>query len=104
LQFSEGSGSSFHHLFTTTPALPFRDFSIRLLDTNCRTRTPTTKCSIWHCTSSRRKRGGSDPTTFDDRYDAALVELVKAKMEGRKITPPKAPEPTKPFDLMEALP
>ena len=39
----------------------------------------------------------------DDRYDAALVELVKAKMEGRKITPPKAPEPTKPSDLMEAL-
>jgi hypothetical protein len=24
-------------------------------------------------------------------------------MEGRKITPPKAPEPTKPSDLMEAL-
>jgi DNA end-binding protein Ku len=51
----------------------------------------------------KNKAGRFDPTTFDDRYDAALVELVKAKMEGRKITPPKAPEPTKPSDLMEAL-
>jgi DNA end-binding protein Ku len=51
----------------------------------------------------KKKAGRFDPTTFDDRYDTALVELVKAKMEGRKITPPKAPEPTKPSDLMEAL-
>jgi DNA end-binding protein Ku len=51
----------------------------------------------------KKKAGRFDPTTFDDRYDAALVELVKAKMEGRKILPPKAPQPTKPSDLMEAL-
>jgi len=51
----------------------------------------------------KKKAGRFDPTKFDDRYDAALQELVKAKMEGRKITPPKAPEPTKPSDLMEAL-
>jgi DNA end-binding protein Ku len=51
----------------------------------------------------KKKAGRFDPTKFDDRYDAALAELVKAKMEGRKITPPKAPEPTKPSDLMEAL-
>jgi DNA end-binding protein Ku len=51
----------------------------------------------------KKKAGRFDPTKFDDRYDAALVELVKAKMEGRKITPPKAPEPTRPSDLMEAL-
>ena len=51
----------------------------------------------------KKKAGRFDPTTFDDRYDAALVELVKAQMEGRNITPPKAPEPTKPTDLMEAL-
>jgi len=51
----------------------------------------------------RKKAGRFDPTKFDDRYDAALLELVKAKMEGRKIVPPKAPEPTKPSDLMEAL-
>jgi hypothetical protein len=51
----------------------------------------------------KKKAGRFDPTKFDDRYDAALLELVKAKMEGRKITPPKAPEATKPSDLMEAL-
>ena len=51
----------------------------------------------------KKKAGRFDPTTFDDRYDAALVELVKAKLEGRKITPPKPPAPTKPSDLMEAL-
>jgi hypothetical protein len=35
---------------------------------------------------------------FDDRYDAALLELANAKMEGRKITRPKALEPIKPSD------
>jgi DNA end-binding protein Ku len=51
----------------------------------------------------KKKAGRFDPKKFDDRYDAALLELVKAKMEGRKIEPPKAPEPTKASDLMEAL-
>jgi DNA end-binding protein Ku len=51
----------------------------------------------------RQKKGRFDPTRFDDRYDAALRELVRAKMEGRKITMPKAPEPTEPANLMEAL-
>jgi DNA end-binding protein Ku len=30
----------------------------------------------------KKKAGRFDPTTFDDRYDAALVELVKAKIDG----------------------
>jgi DNA end-binding protein Ku len=51
----------------------------------------------------KTKAGRFAPEKFDDRYEAALVELVKAKMEGRKITPPKLPAPTKPTDLMEAL-
>jgi len=51
----------------------------------------------------RQKKGRFDPTRFDDRYDAALRELVRAKMQGRKITMPKAPEPTQPANLMEAL-
>jgi DNA end-binding protein Ku len=50
-----------------------------------------------------KKAGRFDPTKFDDRYDAALQELIKAKMEGREITPPKAPEPTKPSDLLQAF-
>ena len=51
----------------------------------------------------KQKAGRFDPEKFDDRYDAALLELVKAKIEGRKITPPTAPEPTRPSDLIEAL-
>jgi DNA end-binding protein Ku len=51
----------------------------------------------------RAKKGRFDPTKFDDRYEAALRELVKAKLEGRKITPQKPPEPTEPSGLMEAL-
>ena len=51
----------------------------------------------------RKKAGHFDLTKFDDRYDAALGELIKAKMEGRKIAPPKAPEPTKPANLLEAF-
>src|SRR5690242_16626589 len=51
----------------------------------------------------KKKAGQFDPSKFDDRYDAALQELLKAKIEGRKITAPKAPEPTKRSDLLEAL-
>jgi DNA end-binding protein Ku len=51
----------------------------------------------------KTKSGRFDPEKFDDRYETALLELVKAKMEGRKIELPRAPESTKPSDLMEAL-
>lgn len=49
------------------------------------------------------KMGKFEPGGFDDRYEEALAELVKAKLEGRKIT--KRPEPveTRASDLMEAL-
>lgn len=49
------------------------------------------------------KSGKFDPKSFDDRYEAALAELVKAKMDGRdfKATKPKAP--AKVVDLMDAL-
>jgi DNA end-binding protein Ku len=44
-----------------------------------------------------------DPAEFDDRYDAALAELVRAKAEGRAIPKPeRAPEPGV-IDLREAL-
>jgi DNA end-binding protein Ku len=49
------------------------------------------------------KMGKFDPSTFDDRYDAALAELVKAKIEGRKIRKPKPVQETKPADLLDAL-
>jgi DNA end-binding protein Ku len=49
------------------------------------------------------KKGDFDPATFDDRYEAALAELVKAKMEGRSLPKPKKVEVSKPNDLLAAL-
>lgn len=49
------------------------------------------------------KAGEFDPAEFDDRYDAALAKLVKAKAEGRTIKPPKLQKDDKTVDLMEAL-
>ncbi len=49
------------------------------------------------------KKGEFNPAEFTDRYDAALAELVKAKMEGRKISAPKPRAEGKVVDLMEAL-
>ena len=50
------------------------------------------------------KKGRFDPTAFEDRYEAALAELVKAKIEGRKIEV-KAPAAASDnvVDLMDAL-
>ncbi len=49
------------------------------------------------------KVGEFDPKAFDDRYEAALAELVQAKIEGRKLKPRKLPRPAKVVDLMDAL-
>lgn len=51
----------------------------------------------------KSKMSRFDPADYRDRYNAALMELVRAKMEGRKL--PKAkPEPErKVVDLREAL-
>lgn len=49
------------------------------------------------------KKGKFDPRAFDDRYEAALAELVAAKIEGREIRRRPEPEETKPSDLLEAL-
>ena len=50
-----------------------------------------------------KKKGSFDPREFTDRYEAALVELVKAKMEGRTITPAGPRQPDKVVNLMDAL-
>lgn len=47
--------------------------------------------------------GEFDPSAFEDRYEAAVAELVKAKIEGRAIKAPKKAKPAKVVDLMEAL-
>ena len=49
------------------------------------------------------KRGDFDPREFDDRYDQALAELIKAKLEGRPIELPKPPKEAKVVNLMDAL-
>lgn len=51
----------------------------------------------------KTKKGKFDPSKFDDRYESALADLVKAKSEGRKIVPRKEPERAKVVDLMAAL-
>lgn len=49
------------------------------------------------------KKGSYDPEKFDDRYEDALSDLVKAKIEGRKIPKRPAPKASKPGDLLQAL-
>jgi DNA end-binding protein Ku len=51
----------------------------------------------------KTKVGEFHPEEFSDRYEAALADLVKAKVEGRAI--PQRPEPavSKPDDLLVAL-
>jgi DNA end-binding protein Ku len=49
------------------------------------------------------KMGKFDPGKFDDRYEAALAELVTAKIEGREIRKRPEPRETEPSDLLEAL-
>ena len=51
----------------------------------------------------RTKAGLFDPKTFDDRYDVALAELVKAKIEGRAVKVKKQPKVEPSTNLMEAL-
>lgn len=49
------------------------------------------------------KTGTFDVSKFDDRYEAAVTELVKAKIEGRSLPKRKAPAASKPTDLLKAL-
>ena len=49
------------------------------------------------------KQGAFDPADYQDRYEAALADLVKAKLEGRTIAAPKKQKPRPALDLMQAL-
>jgi DNA end-binding protein Ku len=51
----------------------------------------------------KTKKGAFDPVKFEDRYEDALAELVKLKLEGKAIPkrPPSKSEPT--ISLMQAL-
>lgn len=51
-----------------------------------------------------RKRGHFDPSRFEDEYENALADLIKAKQAGKKIKAVKTPaRPDNVVDLFEAL-
>ncbi len=50
-----------------------------------------------------QKSSDFDPKLFEDRYQAALSELVKAKIKGERIITPQVAEPAPIIDLMAAL-
>ena len=51
----------------------------------------------------KSKAGHFHPETFEDHYESALVELLRKKQAGVKITPAKASAPQKVINLMDAL-
>jgi DNA end-binding protein Ku len=51
----------------------------------------------------KTKKGKFDASKFDDRYETALADLVKAKLEGKKIELRREPKREKVVDLMAAL-
>lgn len=50
-----------------------------------------------------KKKGSFDASTFDDRYEEAVAELVKAKIEGRSLPKKKAAPAAKAVNLLQAL-
>ena len=51
----------------------------------------------------KTKQGHFDPKAFDDKYESALADLVKAKLEGKPIKKRKTAPSGKVVDLMDAL-
>jgi DNA end-binding protein Ku len=50
-----------------------------------------------------RKSGHFEPTKFADRYEEAVVSMLKAKQAGQVFAVPEAPEPSKVVNIMDAL-
>jgi DNA end-binding protein Ku len=50
-----------------------------------------------------KKKGRFDASTFDDRYEEALAELVKAKIDGRSLQKKKQSSTDNVIDLRQAL-
>jgi DNA end-binding protein Ku len=50
-----------------------------------------------------QKSGTFDPSQFTDRYQEAVIEMVKAKIKGQEPVLAKAPERGKVINLMDAL-
>ena len=52
----------------------------------------------------KTKSGHFDPSKFEDRYETALIELLRRKQEGKRIEPIQdAPRPSNVVNLMDAL-
>jgi DNA end-binding protein Ku len=51
----------------------------------------------------KSKAGHFDPSEFEDRYEKALTDLIKAKRAGKEPPTPSAPEPSNVINLMDAL-
>jgi DNA end-binding protein Ku len=51
----------------------------------------------------KQRTGNFDPSTYRDRYQEALRELIEAKMEGVAIKPRAVSAPPPVIDLMAAL-
>jgi len=49
------------------------------------------------------KSGHFDPSHFEDRYENALIDLLKKKEAGEKITPVRGTPPPRVVNLMDAL-
>src|SRR5258708_798209 len=50
-----------------------------------------------------QRTGSFDPTTYRDRYQEALQELIEAKMKGLPVNPGERAPPPPVIDLMPAL-
>jgi DNA end-binding protein Ku len=50
-----------------------------------------------------RRMGHFDPSTFEDRYEDALKELIRAKQTGKRLKPAKPPTTTAPSSIFDAL-
>ena len=51
----------------------------------------------------KTKSGHFDPSHFEDRYENALIDLLKKKQAGEKITPVRGAPPPRVVNIMEAL-
>jgi DNA end-binding protein Ku len=50
-----------------------------------------------------RKSADFEPAGFEDRYENAVVELLKSKQAGKPVIAPEAPRPSNVVNLMDAL-
>jgi len=51
----------------------------------------------------KTKSGHFDPSHFEDRYENALIDLLKKKQTGEKITPVRGAPPPRVVNIMDAL-